>query len=363
VAFQENSAMRVRLTDAARRGAGEYASEYVSLFEEITTSATATHQRTGSVRCLNIGEVAEAVKVGVLYNDVSLVDVVEAGSGGKFVMPGLGSGFARKYPQLTVTVPKSILAEMRYAIDNKRVNPTFFIQEGDEMDQLLTDIAPLIQAGRVLLRPRRMLMYDTAVPTDKGGTTWHTVDAAADAPADTWKVPVESLSTGDKVVTNLAFENGYSLENVQDIRCKIALPFIKGISLEDYSRIIDDEHDLLVEFRAAISALWKEAEKFEGTLEEYVDDVVNPRIAKIDRSFKRIAGTTGLRVAGATVATAVLSLTSYLSAGSTAALLALAGSAGAVTSLKELADRKDKLGSAKDDPLYLLWRMKTAGAS
>jgi len=344
-------------------GAGEYASEYLNSLDDLRTQTSVEGVRVGSVRCAGIVEASDAIKVGLLYNDLSLVELFLPDNEHSISIPGPDSEFSKRNPELRLTVPNTILSDLEFAIKNRRVNAGLMMPGGGEVDRLLIDGARLIQAGKLLIRPRRIIMYDTGNRTPQGGTHWSVLEASADAPSGTWNIESSDAVPSERIVTEGAFKAAYSSDKIQQVKCQITIPFIRNVDLSTYTSILQDEGDILVEFRSAISQLAKTALEDERNVAEYVADIVQPRVAKIDRSFRRISASTGMKTAGATVATAALTLASYLSSGSAAALLAFAGGAGAITAVKELADRRDKLAALKDDPLYLLWRMQADAAA
>jgi hypothetical protein len=65
-----------------------------------------------------------------------------------------------------------------------------------------------------------------------------------------------------------------------------------------------------------------------------------------------------LRTGGAVIATATLALTSVFTGGLVAGVAALAGGTGLLMVTKEMASGVHELNALKDDPTYLLWRMK-----
>lgn len=122
---------------------------------------------------------------------------------------------------------------------------------------------------------------------------------------------------------------------------------------------MQDEADLLTEFRAAIRELVDDARKQDQHISEVLQDVVNPRVAKLQRRFTQISEMSSLKTGGAIVATATLALTSVVSGGLVAGAAALAGGSGLLLVARELAGRRGELNALKDDPTaYLLWKLK-----
>jgi hypothetical protein len=90
-----------------------------------------------------------------------------------------------------------------------------------------------------------------------------------------------------------------------------------------------------------------------------INDVINPRIHKIARRFRAISNAARLKLGGAAIGVATLSLASYMSSGLLPTLVAtIGGSSGAAYMAKEYAGFLMDREALKDDPIYLLWRLR-----
>ncbi|GAA3721781.1 hypothetical protein GCM10022268_32480 [Sphingomonas cynarae] len=292
-------------------------------------------------------------------NEFVSFEMPDGDGSGSFVIPGPNSPIFSD-GEVKVTIPNSEVEKMHFSLNNKKVNPGFFMPGGDKVDRLLIELASLIAQGRLLVSPSRMVMYDSGERTNKGGVHWKALPAARNTPADAWIVSGEDRAPADTLVTDAAFRRSFNPTHAQALSDEISLPFIKGVSFSDFSKILDDESDLLIEFRQGLDTLTELSLTDKKSAQACLNETVEPKIAKINRSFNRIAGSSNIKIAGAAVATAGLALTSYLSGGMGAAILAAAGGAGAVSVLKEIAEKRDELAALKDDPLYILWRLGQA---
>jgi hypothetical protein len=135
------------------------------------------------------------------------------------------------------------------------------------------------------------------------------------------------------------------------------MPFIEGTSTDDLAMILEDEFDILAEFRSSIRELIIEAKSKNPDVSAILHDVVNPRVAKLQRRFEHITNMSKLKVGGAALATASLALTSILSGGIVAGIGAIAGASGALMVAKEYVSGANELQALKDDPTYLLWKL------
>ncbi|HYS48448.1 MAG TPA: hypothetical protein VEM36_06715 [Xanthobacteraceae bacterium] len=137
------------------------------------------------------------------------------------------------------------------------------------------------------------------------------------------------------------------------------MPYVEGIGNADLAKILDDENEVLVEFRSSIRTLISQAKQDQGKIDQILNDVVRPKVAMLDRQFRRITNMNRLKIGGAAVSTATIGLVSYLTTGVAAGITAVAGVSGLVYLTKEMAGGISDLSALKDDPAsYLLWKLK-----
>ncbi|MCX7016311.1 MAG: hypothetical protein NTW86_27775, partial [Candidatus Sumerlaeota bacterium] len=86
-------------------------------------------------------------------------------------------------------------------------------------------------------------------------------------------------------------------------------------------------------------------------------DIIEPEIAKLNLAYQRIVKTKSFSAVGATVSVVALSAAALL-APSIAAYVALLGSSGVVLTLTEWSEYQNNKQALKENPYYLLWRMK-----
>jgi hypothetical protein len=357
---EANDALRIRLTEAARSGVEKYKAEYINSLREVLSLPARSMKQLAEVTASGLEDITTATKVSLLYNEASVLDIKEPDGQQSitwFADKGLenfvGSG------EITVTVPHHQSELVKNAIESNSIGFGFWMPSGEKIDQFLNDLAPLISQGRLIPRPLRMVFVGTENRTPEGGRQWQALDAAPGSQPDSWHLHAEQRGLGQPTATEHALRSTDS-DALTSARLAgdIVLPYLRGVSLADYAKILDDENDLLTEFRAAMKQLAHEAQQSSSTLEEFRLDVVEPRISKINRAFERIDRMYRVRASGAAIATATLTLVTLATGGVAAAVAAAAGSAGLVATAKEVADRGEKLRSLKDDPLHLLWKLK-----
>lgn len=342
-------------------GASEYVNEYASSLPEVAEFYL-REGTTGRLRCRAIDEATSSIKVGLLYRDTTIFDLgaIDFGEGkmswltpSAFEEHGVG-------PAITINAPDTTDPQVFEDIRAGRVGFAFLSPSGDAVDQFLSDAAPLIASGALLPLPKRLLFHtDGESKAPKGGRMWHALEAAASSSLDVWSLSSEGYAESEPTYTDKAFVASFGESDLEKVIVNLSLPFIDNISLSDYFLIMQDEKDIVVEFRVAMMQLAKMA-KEHASIAEFSADVISPRLAKIDRSFRRISSQYRMKTAGAVIASTALTLGAFASAGAVAAISAAAGGAGFITAVKELADGAEKQRALKDDPLYLLWRLQRA---
>lgn len=350
-----------RLGNAAREGVSPYISEYTKLLPNLAHLHNSQEMTVGLVRALGTRDARSAIKSTLLYNDTCFLDIKDAGN--QAIVHWLTKeGFKAicGSDEIYISSSNPFPEEFIEAVQNNSIGFGFFQAAGPDVEQLLSDAAALISAGRLVPKPNRQIFYSN--PVDEGQPrNWQALTAGDTASLDAWRLEAEELP--DIVATESIFDQEGCHVDIHEALSSISLPYIEGVSLTDYARIIDDEEDMVVEFRKEmrdLARLLKEGGEHVG---EFRRDVIDVRVAKIARKFRQISELYLLRIGGAALATTTLSLVSLASGGLVAGAAALAGSMGAFTVVKEAADRRQQINSLRDDPLYLLWKLQAGGGA
>jgi len=294
--------------------------------------------------------------LSVLYNDVTLLQFDDDGERILNWISGERTERIFGKDSAKITIPSDEAEAFARAAKRQEVGFAFSIPSTFDANQYISDAAPLIDSGRLIIRPDRLLSYTTGELTPQGGRHWRALNTNDDLEPDVWAVRDErdenSISYNEE-----SFSKYYGANKTIENITKLSLPYIAGINLTDYSRILDDETDLLTEFRAEMKKL--SSVEIED-LDIYRQDVLDPRVAAINRKFRQITRMKTFRAGGAFVATAGLVVGSVMTGGVAGAVSALAGSAGIIMGVKELADHDRQLGELKADPLFILWKLRRA---
>jgi hypothetical protein len=235
-------------------------------------------------------------------------------------------------------------------------NPVFHVglvmRADPEAADLLNQIAPLVESGRVLIRPRRVVLVLSGREGDK--QSWQTLDVASGSPFELWNIPLEKLS--DSTLPAVIGESVMSESALFDI----TFPFLAGISFSDLASVLEDESEHIAKCRLHLRELVSRAtvEK-SGDLSGFIGDVVRSEIEILNRRLKAVAKIHGLKAVGVAVGSVTLSLVAASSAGWAQAITALGGAGGFAQLSSELASYFQKRSELADVPLYFLWRLKS----
>ncbi len=149
---------------------------------------------------------------------------------------------------------------------------------------------------------------------------------------------------------------------------EIALPFIANTSLQDLHKFLQDEEDTLAAFRSSLVTVFNE---HVGKLsaEESPDnvrraglsirrDVIEPQLAALTRSLKRLVQTRAIRLAGATIGTVGLALTASAVQPLSAIMQTALGGSGLGLLAREYAEYRADLLALRDSPWYFAWALR-----
>jgi hypothetical protein len=223
----------------------------------------------------------------------------------------------------------------------------------EEADFLNQNLLPLFESERLTLSPNRNLIIAAGDETEP---SFYIVPTERDRINGIWRAPLTGQSQTSIPITDFA-ETEQQLELTQNI----ILPFISGLDVKDFNQILNDENDLLSNFRKELKSLTLLKPGEIKHSNEIYQDLIRPRLDKITKKFKSISEIHSLKVKGVVLVTAALSLLSvafgdYITAASTMSSVGM-GSAGFV---KFESEYQTEIANLKNDPFYLLWKLKKA---
>lgn len=343
------------LVDALASGTKEYVVAYLNHLSEVVEAHSSKTFTKAKLTFPSGDDVIEAVRISSIVHDLSFLNML-FGQSNEIGISWLAEGGIKKFlrtDSITISLPANTSTECVEAVKAGAIGLAFGYRRDQEAHDLLQKVAPLVRAGRLILEPSRMLFY-LRERTEDGRRSWQGFDVPTDSPADLWSVE----QVGADKPTEMRV--GPPETRQEQLLAELLVPFIDGVSMHDFASILDDEHDLLAEFRASMKAIIVEAARNESVAQEILQDVIQPKLGKIERRFRTITSMNRLKVGGAILGTATLSLVSYFTAGWSASISALGSASGVVYAAKEFATYRSELAALRDDATYLLWRLRGA---
>lgn len=287
----------------------------------------------------------DLVRLSVLLSDFTSIFPYNLGG-------DLGTSYSLEH-EGKIRIPNTDLEELTKEHPNGKFYVGFKTLNEEELEDLFTKLYPLVECGKILIRPEKVIYVHTPPETPSGFPHLHTYPADSNGDAEVWRRIGKSREQRSFPI----FDSNSVIEHYGKIS-EVFIPFIGGINLTDYSKILLDEEDILSSFRAQTKSYMEILKKGDVHSEEFKRDVIQPKLDLIGRKFKTITNNHRLKVAGATFGTVGLQLLSLSQAGLAAALSQLIsfglGTVGFVKSEVEYQENIDKL---RDIPEYLLWKI------
>lgn len=215
---------------------------------------------------------------------------------------------------------------------------------------LIENFKPLIECDRLTISPNWNLFIATGTEDDP---VFCTIPTERDKRNNVWRAPLTGPNQSSIPLNYID-----PSDPKHELSKELTIPFIAGLNVEDFTKVIEDEKDLLSGLRKELKTFTQSKPDESKIKEEIYQDLIRPRIDKISQKFKAISNIHKLKVRGTVFATAALSLLSlsfgqYLAA-ATQMLSVATGSAGLV---KFEAEYQTDMENLKSDPMYLLWKL------
>ncbi len=300
------------------------------------------------------------LKFSVIFSDITLLNF------------GLRTGgtLVNAHPLVQgITIPSFVAIPKKLKTKFERgqfgVGYAGVIKDAPASEELLSTfktIEPFINSGRIILRPERVVVVPIKeqkhVDHEDGTFTPHLITYRSfridpNSSIQNWILFNEKLQH-----QLLPIQSGNSNPAYEDPLFNISLPYLDGIEFSTLAKIIDDEQDHLVSLRTAIKKSISEIQKNKNLASEISNDVVRPEISHINRKFKSITQIHSLRIAGACVSTAALSLVALTNEGWIAAIASFLGAGGIGLITNEYSEYIKSKAEVADNPYYLFWRLK-----
>jgi hypothetical protein len=245
--------------------------------------------------------------------------------------------------------PKSYLDKIKSEIPSGSVYPGYGSVSEELLESFFGKLYPLIEANKIFIRPEKVVFVADLSGT--GGVRIH--PASPNGRGDEWRV----VNSPNSQSAYPLLDRGSSIKNYETLS-DIIVPYINGVDIEEYAKILLEEDDLLSAFRVQTKSYIDYLKKNGSNIEEFKMDVMQPKLDLINRKFKLITNNHRLKVAGATLGTISLGLLSLTQSGMTAALSQfISFGLGTVGFVKSEAEYQEGIDKLKDNPEYLLWKM------
>lgn len=206
-----------------------------------------------------------------------------------------------------------------------------------------------------MVRPiRSILLYNSPIVSQDAQLYY----ANSDTPNTDWKIK-ESNEKG-----SFTIDNGLDYQRAQ-VLYEITLPFINNISVIDLNEILNDEFDLLSNFRLTLKNLLNSIiESDLGDMNSIYNDKLRPEIDTINRKFKTVNGINkiGTKATIAAFTISLIAVNTDLGTNFQTLFNTFAGTStlGFLASAIKYKNETDKI---KDNPYFLLWRINKANKS
>lgn len=337
---------------------GDFTREYINLVSSIREALSAFHGVKTDLQYNFSPESITDLKASLIFSDFTSVFPL----GGNSVTWALHEKDSPHSPK-TVRVRRDF-AEQLLSLNKRPIIKSGYICRNDtEIKDFLRQVEPLAKSGRLMVRPMPMVMGLQKTPdglwANLAGSLapvermWGAIPVDPNSPTEHW------LDNDIKVRQDaIPLKEGETDARLENKMCSFTMPYIEGVSFAQLAKILDSEGDCLAEFRSSVRKVVDEVQEDSAKVIDIVNDIVRPATDKIERRFKSISTIHRLKLAGAYVSTAVLSLLTLTSTGVTASLAPLLGAGGFGLIAKEHSDYMKEKAELKEMPFYLLWRLQ-----
>jgi hypothetical protein len=283
-------------------------------------------------------ELTNLLKFSTIFSDITLLNTTPSSTNDfHFTFHEPGSKFLI---DRQLTIPIEYLNKM--GNDIRRLLPCYIHRNNIETKRIFKTYAPLIKSDKLLVRPMRALYV--SFPEIEQGTVYY-----ADPNTDNNHWHINKVQESDSII----IDNGYlTYSNITDL-FNITLPYFTDIDIELFTKILEDENEILNEFRRNIIKIIQNAGDDLKKIEEIKNDIALTSITRLNRKFKAIQEKHRFFV-GASLGSFVLTL----SVGNInmESLLKVLTASLTMIGVSEYDFRSKKI-DLKDDPYYLLWRI------
>lgn len=345
------STLAYELSLACYEGIEKYGDRYIRDLRTLFQISQDSSLLRADIRAKTWGEAEDIARFSVMFNDVSFLTVAAKKRMHFIVIEP--EKFEHYYGTKDVKVrfPASGVRPSK----SDKLNAALIFPSDQAAEARISEFAPLIETGRLVLRPRRTVLLRDPVLNQENSYNWRALPVDENSPLEAWEV--NSLTTEHNQPTPMVVDNH---DDAESAAFKITLPYIKGVPIKDFAQIILDEEDLLSGLRSAVRQAISEATESSRDYKTIVSDLINPKIDSIDRQMRKIANMRLLKLGGASVGTVLLAYTSASTVDAPAALAAVFGAGGLGLVGSAVVESMRDTDKVAESPFYVLWKCRRA---
>lgn len=256
-------------------------------------------------------------------------------------------------PDTQLTLTDGIFDNLVKEGQNPILHAAILVQGPQVLSPFLRELEPMIKSEKLLVHNSRIALGLTNKSHKNGGRVWKIFEIDPASPYGNW-LCTESAIRENTLPIDFNPENLIDKNELFDL----TIPYFKGIPFSELDKILDDHADHLSELRQELNNIITKSKHDRTNISELKHDVIQPKIDKIGRDFKKISEIHTLKVGGTLIGSLTLGLMSLTTGGVAAAAGGLLGSGGLGLALKEFSEYRKDMHEIRDNPLYLLWKLK-----
>jgi hypothetical protein len=252
-----------------------------------------------------------------------------------------------------VTIPYQILQDFIYKNGQPVIHPGYLVQTKENLALFLKTLEPLLEKELAIVHNSKTLLGLTQAEEDGTPRHWTMYDIAPTNSTGNWLVMENSEITKSLPINFTPSDFSEKKELLE-----ITIPYLRGIDLNELTKVLNDNYNLLSSFRVNLKQLIAQAKADNKNIEELKNDVIRPQVDKLSWEFKKIQEIHKLKVFGTTFTTITLGLLAYSTSGISQIISTFLGTGGLGLAIKNEVDFKQEILKLSNHPLYLMWELK-----
>jgi len=259
-----------------------------------------------------------------------------------------------------ISLPVEIIDKFEMRNGQMNLRPSFLIFHDEVLRKQVDFLKPILNSNRAVLHSSRIIVgeaksneFPPNVRIIPGQRHWLSYDIKPESPIDNWLVYNNARSV-DSIKVSFSHQ---SLPNTKELT-SITVPYLQNLSFSNLIKILEDNHDELVIFRAALKKLVNEA-LVNGKDVIYIkNELVDPAISRLNLVFDQVKKNHRKKISFS-VGKICLSLLSLHQGFQT-----LAGAFGLGHGLSEMLKSEEEYWNEQEklrtNDFYLLWKLKNS---